>query len=37
MWKLKREGNGRNNEGMRGWGGLNGLILKKGPAGSGRV
>ena len=41
MWKLKRESNGRNNEsnGVKyGWvGSLNGLILEKGPAGSGRV
>ena len=40
MWKLKREGNRRNNEGM-GWNeglvSLNGLILKRTPAGSGRV
>ena len=41
MWKLKRESNGRYNEcnGVKyGWvGSLNGLILEKGPAGSGRV
>ena len=41
MWKLKRESNGRNNErnGVKyeEVGSLNGLILKKGPAGLGRV
>ena len=41
MWKLKRESNGRNNESngvkYEGVGSLNGLILEKGPDGSGRV